>query len=193
MKRILLLCLIISITSCNDEKKYSDEEVCSLLKNMVTKDQKLRTLPEFTIYNSDFQKLLDSIKLQKNLTDKQFDSLSKKEQNDLRKKAKMLLDNRSSTNWDSIADLQNQIDEKNTEVLIDIISYKGWPNKDSLNCVEFGPPVLIFRHSPKKYFDTIRVIIEKEYKENRMGDGDYMFIDNHLRGRPIFNFETVEE
>jgi len=192
MKRILLLCLTILIISCNDEQKYSDREVCSLLNDMVSKDQKLRRLPEFTKYDLDFQKILDSIKLQKNLTDKQFDSLDEKEQNEIRKNAKILLNNRSVINWDSIANLQNQIDEKNTKLLIDIISYKGWPNKDSLNCIEFGPPVLIFRHAPKEYFDTIRVIIEKEHEKKRMGDGDYMFIDNHLKGRPMFNFETVE-
>ena len=156
---------------------------------MHSEDQKLRTLPEFTKYNSDFREILDSIKLEKNITNSRFDSLSKDQQNELNKIAKNLLDDRSKTNWDSIANLQAQMDERNTELLIDIISYKGWPNKDSLNCVNFGPPVLIFRHADEKYFDTIRKIIEKESKEKRMADGDYMFIDNHLKGRPpLFNF-----
>jgi len=59
-----------------------------------------------------------------------------------------------------------------------------------LNCINYEPPVLIFRQAPEIFFDKIRSIIEKEYEEKRMGDGDYMFIDNHLIGRPpMFNFK----
>jgi hypothetical protein len=188
MKKKIVLFLIITLISCEEKEKYSDQKVCSLLSKMYEEDQKTRNLPEFIQYSLEFSEMLDSIKLKKNLTDKQFNSLDENKQNELRDSVKNLLDNRFETNWDSLVKRQNQVDEKNTKILIDIISYKGWPNTDSLNCVKGGPPVLIFRHAPEKYFDTIRTIIEKEYKEKRMAFNNYWFIDNHLQGRPpMFN------
>lgn len=193
MEKIIILFLVITLISCKEKEKYSDQKVCSSLANMAKEDQKIRTLPEFVQYSSAFGEALDSIKLEKNLTDNQFNSLDEKQQREIRADAKNLLDNRSQIKWDSLSNRQNQIDERNTKILIDIISYKGWPNKDSLNCAKSGPPVLIFRHAPEKYFDTIRTIIEREHKEKRMGDGDYWFIDNHLIGRPPMFTITTDE
>ena len=94
---------------------------------------------------------------------------------------------------DSFSTIQNKIDRRNTELLIEIINQKGWPNADSLNCEDPSPTILIFRHADKKYFDTIQKLIDIELKKGNLGGLDHMFIDNHLKGRPDFNFKVVEE
>ena len=48
---------------------------------------------------------------------------------------------------------------------------------------------MIFRHAPKKYWNEIQPLIEKEFAEKRMEKGDFWFIDNHLKGRPM-DFEN---
>ena len=85
---------------------------------------------------------------------------------------------------DSLWKIQNQIDKKNTELLIGITKKRGWVSKKELGCTEYISPVVIFRHSPKEFWEEIRPLIEKEYFEKRMTKGDYGFIDNHLKGRP---------
>lgn len=92
---------------------------------------------------------------------------------------------------DSIWKLQTQIDEINTKLLIDITKKRGWVSREELGCEEYIAPWVIFRHSPKKYWKEIRPLIEKEYAEKRMVVGDYMMIDNHLKGRPMIDFNEV--
>jgi superfamily II RNA helicase len=75
MKKIIVLFLVITQISCNEKEKYSNQKVCSLLSKMYEEDQKTRNLPEFIQYSLEFSEMLDSIKLKKNLTDKQFNSL----------------------------------------------------------------------------------------------------------------------
>ncbi len=89
---------------------------------------------------------------------------------------------------DSLWEIQNRIDKKNTELLIDITQKRGWVSKKGLGCSEYISPVVIFRHAPKEFWEEIRLLIEKEYSEKRMTKGDYSFIDNHLKGRPPFDF-----
>lgn len=91
---------------------------------------------------------------------------------------------------DSLLALQQKLDKKNVEELIDIIAHRGWPDMRKLPC-EKGVPVLIFRHAGEEYFDTIRSIIDTQYQNGNMAKGDYMFIDNHLAGRPMFQIEEV--
>ena len=90
MKKILVLFLIITLISCNAKEKYSDQKVCSLLSKMHEEDQKTRSLPEFIQYSLEFSEILDSIKLKKNLTDKQFNALDENKQNELRDSVKNL-------------------------------------------------------------------------------------------------------
>ena len=99
----------------------------------------------------------------------------------------------SSERKDSIWKYQKHEDLNNTKLLIKIIEARGWPNKDSLGCKEFGPPMLIFRHAPKEYFNEIKFLIDKEFKEGRMNGLDHAFIDDHLNGRPGMNFKITEE
>ena len=99
-----------------------------------------------------------------------------------------LLKNGSQRQKDSLWKIQEEIDERNTEKLIDITKKRGWVSKKGLNCRESISPVLIFRHSNEKFHEEIKMLIEIESKAGRMESGDFMFIENHLNGRPDFDF-----
>ncbi len=86
---------------------------------------------------------------------------------------------------DSLWKTQTEIDKKNTKLLIEITKKRGWVSKDGLGCIEYIAPVILFRHAPKEFWKEIKPLIDKEYAEKRMGQGDYWFIDNHLKGRPM--------
>lgn len=94
---------------------------------------------------------------------------------------------------DSLMNLQAKEDFKNTSLLIEIIKSRGWPNKDSLGCKKFGPPMLILRHAPKEFFKEIKVLIDKEYEKGRLNGLTHAFIEDHLNGRPGMNFTITED
>ncbi|WP_417291381.1 hypothetical protein [Corallibacter sp.] len=118
--------------------------------------------------------------------------LSEMTSDDQRIRRMDLLKNGTSTQKDSLWKIQNQIDKQNTELLIEITEKRGWVSKKELDCNGTMAPVVIFRHSPKEYFEKIQELIETESKEGRMKGGDYMFIENHLKGRPDFDIQIVE-
>lgn len=99
------------------------------------------------------------------------------------------LKNGSQKIKDSLWEIQNHIDHENTELLIEIIKKRGWISHSELGCSEYIAPVVIFRHAPKKYWNEIQSLIDKEYAEKRIGKGDFWFIDNHLKDRHM-NFEN---
>ena len=103
------------------------------------------------------------------------------------------LKNGSKRIKDSLWTIQTEIDKRNTSLLIEITQKRGWLSKQDLGCTEYIAPVVIFRHAPKKYWDEIKTLIDKEYKEGRMEGGDYMFIVNHLNGRPSLNIKVVDK
>lgn len=100
-----------------------------------------------------------------------------------------ILDTGTQIQKDSLWKIQTQKDIKNTKILIEIIKERGWFNKKDLNCDAAVPPALIFRHSPEEYFNIISKLIKTENKAGRMSTGDYVFIENHLKGRPDFSIE----
>ena len=76
------------------------------------------------------------------------------------------------------------LDNKNTEQLIKIIKERGYPNKNNCKCSKKTLNVLIvFRHSQTKYFDEIRILIEKEYKAKRLPEQKYKLFLDHINGR----------
>jgi len=93
---------------------------------------------------------------------------------------------------DSLWEIQSDLDNQNTKLMIEIIDQKGWPNADSLDCNEPPPTIIVFRHAPKKFFDTIQTIIDTELERGTIDGLNHMFIDNHLKGRPAFQFDSVE-
>lgn len=118
--------------------------------------------------------------------------LSEMFSNDQRIRKMDLLKNGTSNQKDSLWKIQKQIDKQNTELLIEITEKRGWVSKKELGCDGKLAPVVIFRHSPKEYFEKIKELIETESKAGRMKSGDYMFIENHLKGRPDFDIQIVE-
>lgn len=118
--------------------------------------------------------------------------LSKMTDDDQKIRNMDLLQNGTQKQKDSLWEIQNEIDLRNTKLLIEITENRGWVSKKKLSCDGTMAPVVIFRHSPKQYFEKIKELIETESKAGRMEGGDYMFIDNHLQGRPAFDFQIVE-
>ncbi|MGB5982323.1 MAG: hypothetical protein WBG46_09275 [Nonlabens sp.] len=118
--------------------------------------------------------------------------MSKMTTDDQRIRNMELLNNGSEKQKDSLWEIQNSIDKKNTELLIDITKKRGWVSKAELKCKKYMAPVVIFRHSPKEYWNEIREIIKTESDAGRMGSGDFMFIENNLEGRPDFDFKITE-
>jgi hypothetical protein len=187
MKNIILT-LIISLTilSCKKENNYeNDAELCSILAEMIESDQSFRNLPELT---DPFFEILDSIRSANNLTREVYSNLTTEEQLNWGKIAREIAEKRpkgSKKVRDSLWEIQSEIDNKNTKLLIEITKKRGWVSKEGLGCSEYIAPVIIFRHAPQEYWEEIKPLINKEYAEKRMGNGDYEFIDNHLRGRPL--------
>jgi hypothetical protein len=79
--------------------------------------------------------------------------------------------------------LQREIDNHNTEKLIELTKEYGWISDERIDCPELNI-WLIFRHAQSKYFDEISELIEKEHQENRLNDFYYSLIHDHLNGRP---------
>ncbi len=53
--------------------------------------------------------------------------------------------------------------------------------------------MLIFRHAPKKFFEEIIKIIDKELDEGRLDGLSHAFIKDHLNGRPGLSFQIIED
>ncbi|GAA4273846.1 hypothetical protein GCM10022258_31400 [Aquimarina gracilis] len=82
---------------------------------------------------------------------------------------------------DSLWALQHEIDNKNTEWMIDFTIKYGVPYADRT-----GKPIhawVIFHHSPKKYHNKIKPLIEREYKAGRIDSTSYGLMQWHLAGR----------
>lgn len=192
MFRTILLLIILSIT--RSPKSNLQPNLCEELEQMMVNDQKYRKLPGYN--GMAFFTILDSLKETNNISQKEYSNLSEKEQLKWGKKARAIADKLptySQRKIDSIRILQSEIDHYNTKRLIEIIEKHGWVDKQSLNCNQYFSTWVFFRHAPKEYFPIIRKIIEKAKISNKLGDSEYMLIDNHLKGRPMFDFNYVED
>jgi len=128
-----------------------DNDLCKTLYEMSTEDQKYR------VANGNiteiFSDVLDSLILSKSFTKDHFLSLPEHEQSELKQKALKLA--RRNLKPD-------KIDAENTEKLIGIVKKHGWLTAKKLGCKARFKTVLFFRHAPKKYWNEIRPLIEKE-------------------------------
>ncbi|MDT0622957.1 hypothetical protein [Croceitalea vernalis] len=134
-----------------------------------------------------FSDVLDSLILSKRITKDYFLSLPEQQQGELKQKALKLASEKLKPLMeqnDSLRALQNCIDANNTKMLIEITKKHGWLTASGLECKEKFKTVLIFRHAPKKYWNEVRAIIEKERTAKRLTGYEYYVIDNHLKGRP---------
>lgn len=162
-----------------------DNDLCKTLYEMSTEDQKYR------VANGNiteiFSDVLDSLILSKSFTKDHFLSLPEHEQSELKQKALKLARRNLKplmAQNDSLWTLQDKIDAENTEKLIGIVKKHGWLTAKKLGCKARFKTVLFFRHAPKKYWNEIRPLIEKERTAKRLSGYEYYVIDNHLNGRP---------
>ncbi len=183
---------LIILISCQKKKKYTDKEnLCKILGEIHNNDQKYRGLPEMT---DPFFRVLDSLQEANNISNADYRKLTTKEQLEWGKKAREISEKTpqmSEKKQDSLMQFQIILDNKNTELLIDIIKKKGWIYKNDIGCEEYFSAWLVFRHSQSQYWGEIRTIIDKEKAEDRIGKRDYKMVDNHIKGRPMFQKQTI--
>ena len=134
-----------------------------------------------------YPNVLDSLIMSNGFTKEHFLSLPEHEQGELKQKALKLARRNLKplmAQNDSLWTLQDKIDAENTEKLIGIVKKHGWLTAKKLGCKARFKTVLFFRHAPKKYWNEIRPLIEKERTAKRLSGYEYYVIDNHLNGRP---------
>jgi len=182
---IFLILILICKNSFESETYGKDNDLCNILYEMYMEDQKYRAT---TGKISDhYPNVLDSLIFSKGFTKTNFSSLPENQQGELKKQALKLAARKLKplmVHDDSLRVLQQKLDVKNTEKLIEITKKRGWLTAEGLGCRENFKTVLIFRHAPKKYWKEIRALIEKERMEKRLSGYEHYIIDNHLKGRP---------
>lgn len=95
---------------------------------------------------------------------------------------------------DSLWEITAGVDETNTLRLIAITKKYGFPNNRRLGRYK-SKAYLIFVHSPHKYADEIRDLIEGEYEKGRIDEykKEYIYWDlNGRRGMPPMNGKNGE-
>jgi hypothetical protein len=192
-KFILLIALLILSISCKSskEKKYSNEEICKLISDLIVHDQKYRGNK---IIVDPFFAVLDSIKQSEGLSNEMYGQFSTEKQLEYGRKARAIVNKRtqiSNNLIDSLMILQENLDNKNTEILLKITKDIGYPNIDSLPCKK--SPDLIFLHSQPKYFKEIKLLITKELAKGRINDFQYKMILRHIGGRKENNLDKVTD
>ena len=148
-------------------------------------DQRYRRSAEKLSHH--YPNTFDSLILAKRLTKTEFCSLTEQEQEALKRQAFQLARRKLKplmAQNDSLRAIQQKLDEKNTEKLIEITKKHGWLTAQGIGCKERFITAVIFRHAPKKYWNEIKVLIDKERREKRLSGYEHYLIDNHLKGRP---------
>jgi hypothetical protein len=112
--------------------------------------------------------------------------------NDQKHRVKLRDNSISEVVKDSLRKLIRKDDIENTEILIKIINQIGWPKTENMFCEISYPTVVIFRHAPEQYFDTIKKLIDIELEKGNIDGLNHAFIQNHLEGRPAF-FKVIKE
>jgi hypothetical protein len=186
-KTVTLFISLIILSSCQEKKKYGDRgQLCKILGEITENDQKYRGLQEMT---DPFFRVLDSLTEVNNISNADYGKLTTEKQLEWGKKARAIsekIPQMSEKKQDSLMQLQIIIDNKNTELLIDITKEIGWVSKPKLGCKEYVSAWIVFRHSQSQYWEEIREIIEKEKIKKRLLIKEYKIIDNHIKGRPKF-------
>jgi len=186
MKKLLILIgvLIVSNFSCKTKiVKYEDKKLCELINIMNENDQKYRKLCSD---NDRFFETLDSIKIAEGI-EADYAFFPKEKQLEYGRKARAIAIKKPKkcleTYIDSIMQLQIKLDNKNTELLLDIIKNRGWPNENNCSCKKF--PGIIFRHSQEKYWNEIKKYVNLAYEKGEMEKPQYDFIMDHITGRRL--------
>lgn len=191
-KLILFGVFAVILLSCKTDKYpygENNKALCEVLEKMYKNDQKYRLLIQDPIFE-----VLDSIRSAEGIQETYID-LPKETKLAYGKKARLIADKKykkfSKSEEDSIMRLQIDIDNINTEKLIEITQEVGWPTKNNIGCDEYFSPGMIFRHSQYPYHNKIKILIDEAYKEGQMEKAEYIFILNHVNGRE--DFEVTKE
>lgn len=83
---------------------------------------------------------------------------------------------------DSLWNVIHEIDSINTNKLIKITKKYGFPSQERLKAYR-AEAYFLFVHSDRTYFDEIRKLVNKEFKENRISEYEKAYIVWHLDGR----------
>ena len=183
--KTVIIILSLCIFSCKKENKYDNpEKLCQIIKKIHNDDQKYRQL-----MIDPFFDILDSIKKSEGISKKEYSGFSEEKQLAYGRIARAITNKRelkfTKQQEDSLMQLQIVLDNKNTELLIDIIKKRGFPNLP--DCKEEQFPAITLRHSQNQYWDEIRILIEKEFKLGNMNKGQFKIILNHINGREEFS------
>lgn len=178
---LLTICLIFGCDKDSKKMqikdKYKGESLCVIVESLIRDDLKYRVLMQ-----PSFSAIIDSIKTSRKLKDElletEIDSLAK---DIFLKKVKKI----SKKKIDSLMKLQIKLDNRNTELLIDIIKNIGFPTKDNTECKR--APGFIFRHSQKQYWDEIKPLIKQELEKGNIPKSHYDLLMDHLNGRKKSN------
>ena len=157
MKKIILIStILISLISCKEKKENKKEltdsikaELIAEFKEMKEKDQLNRSYVSLGTFD---QKLIDSTK---KLTTQEYISFIQSHKSELTKKQE-----------DSLWNIQNKIDLRNTNRLYEITKEYGWLSKTKLDSVI--DPMLFLFHTPKETIDKMQALLMEEVKANRM-------------------------
>ena len=185
MKSYLILLILICKNSFEPKTHGKGNNLCEILYELSVDDQKYRGTGEKI--SDHYPNALDCLIRSNGFTKEHFLSLPEQEQGELKKKALKLARRNLKplmAQNDSLWTLQEKIDLENTKKLIGIVKKHGWLTAKKLGCKERFKTVLILRHAPKKYWNEIRLLIEKERTAKRLSGYEYYIIDNHLNGRP---------
>lgn len=162
--------------------------ICRLYLQMDSDDQKYRIM-----LDSDFNEILDSIISSEGITDEIYDALSREEQREYARRARVITNNRpiNQIRFDSLMKLQKVVDNKNTELLLKIIKKnKGVPDIKTLPCKRGYASV--FMHADEKYFPKLKILFEKEYKAGRVQIYEYNYMQWHMGGRKANEFQNIK-
>ncbi|PQJ20627.1 hypothetical protein [Tenacibaculum sp. SG-28] len=131
MKRSILVAIALSciLTSCKKKAQgYKDEDtLCQLILKIYKDDQKYRQMMDDPFFD-----ILDSIQKAEGISNKEYRSFSEKKQLAYGEIARAIANKRekkyTKKQEDSLMQLQKVLDIKNTKLLIDIITKRGFPN-----------------------------------------------------------------
>jgi len=92
-----------------------------------------------------------------------------------------LQENKNTLAWET----QLKMDSVNTELMLEIVRYRGFPSPDNCSCDTF--PDMVFMHSPSSYFTEIQTVINEEHNKNRLDDMRFNLYNYHINDRKIKN------
>jgi len=168
-KTVLILIIFISLFSCQEKNKEVKKkelseskkvELIAELKKMKEEDQLNRS---YISYGTFDQKLIDSIKV---LSTQEYISFMQTHKSEL-----------TSEQKDSLSNIQNTIDLKNTNRLYEITKEYGWLSKSKLDSI-IDPMIFLF-HTPKETIEKMQALLFEEVQANRMNPNKFaMYVDN---------------